>query len=613
MPQGSPSTKTAARPILESPVDTSININLYQKEKENEENRAPAQKKIALTKQKIGSNHDHTTTKSKIPAMSKKSELAEFVSSAREKGFTPSKLAKLCYQIDSLEKKHGISYEELKTKFEELRKSFEAKSKELRKLDAEIAALTKRKNDLLEQYYLDEKQVKEYVDARENLLSIGFDIEKLQNVKNSLLALKKEDFDTKAILEKINTIGDLESRKNALQKDLNALNGELKAKSALLVEVNKLQDSGLSVEQIEHVRDAISRISSTHGINADQSFEKFEQDILKHYNTVLGLEAELALLQESKEAINRENELKRKSLEQAEKEIAHKTKKLEESYAAQKAELKAFSELRANGVDSSTLLAWQELIRSGKVNPEILVSEIQKVGNLSSLEEEAKSKLKELEEREKSLEASIAELNQKKEAIELSIGTVKDSSIAQIEQTSSKALSSIADITKEVTQATENAKHELSSTLEQLKSSASLFSSELKDSLKDVGPQMKSIGKAVEAARALGKYEAILPLFKLTDSPQSNKITETEALVAMWNITNAFNSWIKSHYPNEELEISEPLERMIQALDGEIQGLGREEEEEEETEGQTVAEGEVSNNKSDNNDNDDDDDDESEE
>jgi hypothetical protein len=591
MPQGSSSSTTKARPILETPADTAININLYPKEKGDERISVKKIPVAAITTKQADKHHDQAAaaSSSKAQSMSKK-ELADFVSSAREKGFTPARFAKLCYQIDSLEKKYGMAYEDLKVEFQELGKSFEAKSKDLKKLAQEISEVGKKKSELLEQYYLDEKQVKDYVETRDKLLSIGFDIEKLQNVKNSLLALKKEDYDSKTIIEKINAIGDLESRKNALQKDLSVINGELRAKNALLVEVNKLQDSGLSVEQIERIRESISRISSTHGINADQSFEKFEQDVLRHYNAVLGLEAELALLQESKEAINRENELKRKSLEQAEKEIAQKTKKLEESYATQKAELKAFSDLTAKGLEASTLLSFQELVNSGKINPEILASEMQKVGNLSSLEEQTKSEVRELEENKKLLETSIAELDQKKQAIELSIGQVKDSSIAQIEQTSSKALSSIEEITKQVGQASDGAKQELASTLEQLKSSASLFSNELKEALKDVGPQIKNIGKAVEAARALGKYEAILPLFKLTDGSQSNKVTETEALVAMWNITNAFNSWIKSHYPNEELEISVPLERMIEALDGEIQGLGKEEGGEEQPAGEVEKE-----------------------
>ncbi|MDH2902267.1 MAG: hypothetical protein PXY39_14990 [archaeon] len=584
MPQGSSSAKV--RPILEKPNVSLVNSNTSPKTKVN-----PTENGEVVAKQ-INLNNDRPYPKA--GAMNK-SELSDFVSSAREKGFTPSKLAKICHQIDSLQKKYGMNYDELKSTFEETSRALEAKNIEIKKLNAEIAAAIKKKNDLMQQYYLDEKQVQDYVDARDGLLSIGFDIGKLSEVKSSLLAMKKEDYNLKVILEKLKTIGDIESRKSTLQNELNALNGEMRAKKTLLVELNKLQDTGLTVEQVERIRDVVSRISSTHGINSDQSFERFEQDVLKHYNAALGLETEISFLQESKEAINRENELKRKAVEQAEKELSLKTKKLEESYASQKEELKAFSELRANGVDGSTIMAWQELIRSAKVDPAALSSEIQRLGSLSSLEEQTKSRIKELEEKQNALESALGELNQKKEAIELSIGTVKDSSINQIEQTSSRALSSIAEITKEAGQVTEKAKEDLAATLEQVRSSATLFSNELKEAFKDVGPQLKNVAQAVEAARAIGKYEAILPLFKLTEGSQSSKITETEALVAMWNITNAFNSWLKGHYPNEELEISEPLEKMVQALDGEIHGLGREEEESADTETDAKDESDESN------------------
>ena len=566
MPQGSPSKERGA--VLENLDSASMNTQGQGKAKDNRtQGTMPASANSSPNPGHTSSNAEHLS----------KSQLAEYISRAAGKGFTPSKLAMICYRIEALEKKYGLTYEELKNKFEETGRTLVAKTRELKKLNREIAAASKKKNELMEQYYLEEKQVQDYVDSRDGLLSVGFDINKLPGVKSSLLVMKKEGYDPKVIVEKINAIGDIESRKNALQNDLNSLNGEMRAKKTLLIQIKKLQDTGLSVDQVERIRDLVSRISSSHGINSDQSFERFEQDVLKHYHATLGLETEIAMLQESKEAINRENDLKRKSLEQSEKELVEKSKKLEESYAAHKQELKAYAELKASGVDDSKIIAWQKLIEATKIDPELLDSEIRSIGNLSSLEEQTKLKVKELEERKNAIEAALVELKEKKESIELSIGTVKDSSIGQIEETSSKALSAISEISKQVKLSTENAREDFETTLSELRASASLFTNELKESFKDVGPQLKNVAQAVEAARSIGKYEAILPLFKLAESSQSNKITETEALVALWNVTNAFNSWIKSHYPNEELEISEPLEKMVQALDGEIHGLGREE------------------------------------
>jgi hypothetical protein len=504
-----------------------------------------------------------------------KEQMNTFVSAAAEKGLTPSKLAKMCFKIDTLERKYGYSYEALIEKFQELQKAAIAKDKELKSLEKDIALTTKKKDSLLEQYYVDEKQVQDYADAKEGLVTIGFDINKLQSVKNSLLAIKKEGFDSASIIEKLNAIGDLESRKNALQADLNNLSGELRAKKNLLIQTRKLQDTGLSVEQIERIRDLVSRIASSHGINSDQSFEHFERDVMKHYNLALGLESEVEMLQQNKEALVSELSERRKMFEEEEKTHAEKMKKFEEGYEAQKQEYEAFQELYTYGIDATKIIAWRDLINDSKINPEVLDSEIRKVGNLSKLEEEAKSEIAQLESQQKALEETLKDLGEKKTQIELTILSLKDNSLGQMEETRAKALSSITDIGKQATLSTEKAKESLEATLIQLKSTASLFSNELKDSLKDVEPQLRNISQAIEAARQIGRYEAMLPLLKLTDSALADKVTETEALVSTWNVLNSFSAWLKKKYSEEEVEIADPLKVLIDALDGEIQSIGK--------------------------------------
>ncbi len=504
-----------------------------------------------------------------------KDQMNAFVSAAAEKGFTPSKLAKLCFRIDMLEKKYGYAYEDLAEKFQMLQKSAAAKDKELKSLEKDIVLTTKKKDSLLEQYYVDEKQVQDYADAKEGLVNIGFDIDKLQSVKNSLLAIKKEGFDSASIIEKLNAIGDLESRKNALQADLNNLSGELRAKKNLLIQTRKLQDTGLGIEQIERIRDLVARIASSHGINTDQSFERFERDVMKHYNLALGLESEVEMLQQNKEALSSEFNERRKMFEEEEKTHAEKMKKFEEGFEAQKQEFEAFQELYAYGIDATKIIAWRDLIKESKINPEVLDSEIRKIGNLSKLEEEAKSEIAQLETQQKALEETLKDLGEKKTQIELTILSLKDSSLGQMEETRAKVLSSISEIGKQATLSTENAKESLEASLMQLKSSASLFSNELKDSLKDVEPQLRNISQAIEAARQIGRYEAMLPLLKLTDSALADKVTETEALVSTWNVLNSFSSWLKKKYPGEEVEIEDPLKVLIDALDGEIQSIGK--------------------------------------
>ena len=407
MPQGSPSTEK--RVTLKHP------DNLPRNFEENPD------LKVRAVNDRPSSAVERTTARVGTPS-DLQLQLSGFVIAAAEKGFTPSKLAKLCERIDKAEKKYGLNYDDVATKFDELAKTLDEKAKtldeknkDLDKLNAEITKAGKKKNDLMERYHLEEQQIEDYADTKDRLFSIGFEIEKLPNLKNCLLALKEQNFDPTVVIDKLNTIGNLESKKSALENDLNGLG----------------------------------------------------------------------------------------------QEISTKTKKL-----------------------------------------------------------------KELEEKQQALETAPIESDQKKDSVEVSTAGGNESSIAQMEETRAETLSSIAEIAKQATSAAENAKKELETTLSQIQSSASLLSNEVRESLKEFVPQMKNVSEAIEAARAIGKYEAILPLFKLTESSQSNKITETEALVALWNVANAFNSWIKGHYPGQELEISEPLEKMLEVLDEEIKGLG---------------------------------------
>ncbi len=331
-------------------------------------------------------------------------QLSDFVTSAAEKGLTPSRLAKLCAQIDQLEKKYGSGYEELKAKFEETGKILDLKNKELKKLTGELTKITKKKEQLMARYELDQAQIENFADTKNALYSLGFEIEKLNELKNCLSAVKEQNYDPGEIIAKLNAIGELESKKNSLQAEVNTLS----------------------------------------------------------------------------------------------KDIRTNTKKLKE------------------------------------------------MENIQS--------------------AAKAELAQVEQATH-SVAMIKDSALAQMEETKSRALASLSEVTKRASEVTESAKSELENTLSQLKSATELVSSELKDSLKDVAPQMRGVTKALEVARAMGKYEALLPLFKLTEGGESNKITETEALVALWHVASAFDAWIKNHYPGQELEISEPLEKLISSLD----------------------------------------------
>jgi gas vesicle protein len=156
---------------------------------------------------------------------------------------------------------------------------------------------------------------------------------------------------------------------------------------------------------------------------------------------------------------------------------------------------------------------------------------------MSALKEEGQ---KGLEESSKNSQKSIEEL--------------KNSTQEQIHQISDMALS------------------DLKSTVSELKSSTVDFSKELKDSISQSSTEIKNVGIALDAGEKIGKYRNILPLLQLIDG--STTQDESEALIAMWNLSSRFNAWLENHYPGEKKQISDPLTRLLESINDEIQRVG---------------------------------------
>lgn len=534
-----------------------------------------AKQKSAIPADKVATATSPSTQETKEKKEDAKSSLAAFVSSAAERGYSPAKLARLCSRIDALQKKYNLDYEELAAKFQETGKEFNSKSRELEAIRREIEVTKKNQGELLKKYYVEEKQVQDYVEAKDALNQFGVDMDKLSGVKGFLIGLKKSNYDPAVVIEKLKAIGDLESRRGTLQSEINVLSGELRAKKTLLMQLRRMQETGLGVAQMERIRDIVAKISSGHGINPEESFSRFEQDVLKYYNVVLGLETEVEMLTENKEALNREWDVKLAGLEEKEKALLENNRKLEEKFESNGEVIKAYRELVTNGVGEEKILAWEKLIRESGIASEVLDREIRECGNLSSVESETKTRIGELEARKNELEVTLSELSTKQKAVEESLAKFQETSMAQIESTSSKVISSILDARKEAELATQQSKTDLGAMLGDLSKSASDVSTELKGALRELEPQLKNVSQAIEAARLIGKYEAVLPILKLADTSQPySRMNETEAMIAMWNLSNIFNAWLGNHSTGGKKEIRELLRDVIEAIDSEIQRVG---------------------------------------
>ncbi len=515
-----------------------------------------------------------------------------------EKGYTPNEIISQSAKLEALEKKYGMKFDSLKTTYEDIGKSLAGRKKEKTDLESGIAQLSQRKTDLMARYTLDEQKIQDYASTKQQLALAGLDIISLQNLKNFLVALKSEKFDSKKIIDKLNSITDLQAQLTRIQQEAKVARQDLDEKKSLLSEIKKLEELKLTVEQVERLRGLIVRISSDHKVDPLQAYNRFEQDILQSYNTILGLRPEASRLEENKRRIEAEISTKKKDLESVEATVSDKIKKLDEKYSKQKEEVEAYNQLRALGIDGKRILSWNQIMKSANLDYGTIEGELRNQANLKGLEDKTSAKIKELVAEELRLSQSVSQLNQEKQKIESSISVMRESALSGIGELSSKILTSISTLKEQaeerltetasesqksledmrnstqqqIKQVSDSALSDLKKTVSELRSSTEDFSKELKSSIQLAGPEIKNVGLALEAGEKLGKYRNILPLLQLIDGNGNGD--ESEALIAMWNLSSRFHAWLENHYPDSKKDMSEPLAELLKSINDEIQRVG---------------------------------------
>jgi predicted nucleic acid-binding Zn-ribbon protein len=266
--------------------------------------------------------------------MGKKKDLKEILSMAAERGLTPKQIVDQSIKIDQLETKYSKSFQELTKEFETIQRKIEAKSKTLKELEDKIALVENKKSDLMRENTIDEKSVKEYLDARERLSPMGFAVDDISRVGSFLIAIKSQQYSPDKVVEKLNAIGDLEARKKSLETELDATNADLRESKNYLAEVRKMRETGLSIDQMSRIRDVLLKISSNGDVGLDQAIGQLEESALTWNNPAdQSLLADVSKLEEARKTILSEivaSLKKHDDLKMLEEETAKKVKALHE-------------------------------------------------------------------------------------------------------------------------------------------------------------------------------------------------------------------------------------------------------------------------------------------
>lgn len=496
------------------------------------------------------------------------------MSKAAKKGLTADEIISQSAKIEQMEKKYSKSFDELLKEFDNLEKAIHERSKSLKELDESISAAEKKRSDLFQNNAVDEGNVQEYIRARDELSLLGFPVDDISKVNTFLSSIKGEQYSVDGIIEKIDAIGDLESRRKSLEAELYQANLVLLENNESLNEIQKVRRTGLSIDKIEKIRDLVSRIGSKRGVNADLAFSQFESDVLRNYDLALGLEDELKRLLETKRSMESEFQERRKSLEVVERSIQSRISELESSHQNKLANITAYQDLRESGIETNDVIALHELLFKLNLNLGVVMSILRRTGNLKDLEGEISNEIEILRKEKDDLNASVSGLKDQRRVLESSVSLMRDTLVKELRASRETMISLVTQITDEAKSILKELSNGVKSTLVDTEPSIDGFSSELRRLFEKTEMITRNFPELMNAMERVSEYRTIIPLVKLAEN---SPVSEKDALVAMSTVSSIFIQWMEKQQASEgRLESLGKMKEALASLNKELQSVDQE-------------------------------------
>jgi len=419
--------------------------------------------------------------------------IANVYSRSTAKGYSPSDIVDHCESLKNLEDTYHGTFEEIKNRFEGMGSKIDSLSEDVKRLNLEKNQAEKSSAELWEQYDIDKKGLEKFNETKHALKQLGLNIDELDKAKTTLLEIRKQKHNSRHIIKKITEIKDLDSRKEVLDEEvkqaaeaLKDIKDEIakatthiKANRKTLDEAQKIEETGLTIKDIQAIRNTVVRIGANHALTSKQAIENLQNDITVNYDKILGLEPQLISLNSSKEKLQKEITDMEKDVIKTKQVTKTQIASLEQEYKAVKEKIDAYLQVRRKGVIDEDLLRWANIIATTKLNPAIIDEELKTQKNLKQLEDEAKERIKILKHLETQIKTTVENLAADKIKIEKSIESVKQAGINQIKQA--------ADIT------TNQATDAINIIIQKMKTATEISSNQAKDTLDTMTLKMKTL------------------------------------------------------------------------------------------------------------------------
>jgi len=288
------------------------------------------------------------------------------------------------------------------------------------------------------------ERLKKYEDDRLYLVSMGLDIGDLTMARNVFQNLKKMKFDPKLSLSILKGFQDLVSKvalleaeeaeesakMEALHKGVKAVEDEIHQKEALVEQARSLQSSGLSIEMVEDVKKLAVDMGAKRGMRPDEALAKFSKEVLKEYDSVLGLQPKVASLKQELDKSRAELKDEQEKLDVASKALG--------SFGEV---VKSYSALQEKGVKDEVVTSLNTVISQTGLTPKEIELDLLKNRSLAQYNGALE---KQIEENKRLIEALHTDFEAAQKEADRQL-TMKREDIKKAEEDAKEAMRRVAE------------------------------------------------------------------------------------------------------------------------------------------------------------------------
>lgn len=144
-----------------------------------------------------------------------------------EKKYSPTNIIDDCITIQALERKYGNTFDEIKKQFDNMGSRLNELRKEIQEQNIKNEETKMRYINLFDKYETDQESLEQHKNMKNELTKYGLSSDDLEKVVKVLSAIKKEDYNIKPIIDRIEELENLEGQKYLLNEDIKILNNEV--------------------------------------------------------------------------------------------------------------------------------------------------------------------------------------------------------------------------------------------------------------------------------------------------------------------------------------------------------------------------------------------------